>query len=58
MFELSSAPEKYQKVMSDVLKSCGEIAYDIIVFGTNTSEYNARLNPALVLWGQYDPRLI
>ena len=50
MFGLSSAPEKYQKVISDVLKSCdgvANIADDIIVFGTNASEHNARLHAVL-----------
>ena len=47
MFGLSSAPEKYQKVISDVLKSCdgiANIAEDIIVFGTIAFEHNARLH--------------
>ena len=50
MFGLSSAPEKYQKVISDVLKSCdgvANIADDIIVFGTNASEHNIRLHAVL-----------
>ena len=41
---------KYQNVISDVLKSCdgvANIADDIIVFGTNASEHNARLHAVL-----------
>ena len=47
MFGLSSVPEKYQKVISDVLKSfdgVANIADNIIVFGTNASEHNPHLH--------------
>ena len=46
MFGLSSALENYQKVISDVLKSCDGVANtadDIIVFATNASKHNACL---------------
>ena len=38
MFGISSAPEKYQKIISDVIQSCNgvaNIADDLIVHGTN-----------------------
>ena len=47
MVGLSLAPEKYQEVISDVLKSCNDVANiadDINVFGTNASEHNACLH--------------
>ena len=50
MFGLSSVPEKYQKVINDVLKSCNgvaNIADNIVVFDTNSSEHNARLHSVL-----------
>ena len=50
MFGLNSVSEIYQKVISDVLKSCNgvaNIADDIIVFGTNASKHNARLHAVL-----------
>ena len=51
MFGLSSAPEKYQQIIRDVLAECGEgvanIADDIIVFGRNLKEHDVRLRKVL-----------
>jgi len=46
MFGLSSAPEKYQKIICDVLKRCqgvANIADDVIVYGRNQEEHDRRL---------------
>ena len=43
MFEISSAPDKWQQIIRDVLTKCGEgdanIADDIIVYGRNVHEH-------------------
>jgi hypothetical protein len=46
MFGISSAPEKYQKIIQDVLRSCQGVlnmADDIVVHGTSMDEHNERL---------------
>jgi hypothetical protein len=49
MFGISSAPEKYQRLISDVIRGDGvaNIADDIIVFGRNETEHNERLTNVL-----------
>ena len=50
MFGLNAAPEKYQRAISDVSKSCdsvANIADDIIVFVSNASEHNTCLQAFL-----------
>ena len=50
MFGLSSAQEKYQKIISNVLKNCvgvANIADDIIVYGKGQKEHDARLDAVL-----------
>ena len=45
MFGLSSAPEKYQKIICDLLKNCegvANIADDVIVHGVDQKEHNKR----------------
>ena len=47
MFGISSAPEQYQKVLTQVLQGCGgvrNIFDDIIVHGSTEEEHNARLD--------------
>nr|XP_039266286.1 uncharacterized protein K02A2.6-like [Styela clava] len=46
MFGLSSAPEKYQQIIRDVVKNCrgvANIADDIIIHGRNVKEHDERL---------------
>ena len=46
MFELSSAPAKYQKIICDLLKNCegvANIADDVIVYGVDQKEHDVRL---------------
>ena len=46
MFGISSAPEKYQKVISDVIQGCngvGNIADDLIVYGADLEEHDRNL---------------
>ena len=50
MFGITSAPEKYQKIISDGLAGCNtvaNIADDLIVYGADLSEHDA--NPPKVL---------
>jgi len=50
MFGLSSAPEKYQKIVWDVLKNCegvANIADDVIVYGSDQMEHDKRLHKVL-----------
>lgn len=50
MFGISSAPEKYQKVISDVFRGCNgvaNIADDLIVHGADLEEHDRNLNAAL-----------
>ncbi|CAH1233137.1 RTL1 [Branchiostoma lanceolatum] len=50
MFGITSAPEKYQQIVRDVLKSCkgvANIADDVIVHGRDTSEHDERLYAVL-----------
>ena len=50
MFGLSSAPEKYQKIIGDLLKNCGgvaNIADDVIVCGVDQKEHDERLHKVL-----------
>ena len=50
MFGLSSAPEKYQKVVCDLLKNCegvANIADDVIVYGIDRQQHDERLHKVL-----------
>ena len=50
MFGLSSAPEKYQKIICDLLKNCegvANIADDVIVYGVDRKEHDERLHKVL-----------
>ena len=51
MFGVSSAPEKYQQIIRDTLAQCGvgvaNIADDIVVYGSNVDEHDARLRKVL-----------
>ncbi|CAK8692680.1 uncharacterized protein LOC143462177 [Clavelina lepadiformis] len=50
MFGLNSAPEKYQKIIRDVLKNCigvANIADGVIVHGQNREEHDRRLSAVL-----------
>jgi transposase InsO family protein len=50
MFGITSAPEKYQKIISDVLAGCkgvANIADDLIIYGADLSEHDANLNKVL-----------
>lgn len=50
MFGISSAPEKYQKVISDVIRGChgvANIADDLIVHGVNLEEHDRNLHAVL-----------
>ena len=50
MFGISSAPEKYQKVISDVIRGChgvANIADDLIVHGVNLEEHDQNLHAVL-----------
>jgi len=51
MFGISSAPEKYQQVIQQVLHDCSgtaNISDDIIIFGSDTDEHDRRLEQVLV----------
>ena len=46
MFGVTSAPEKYQQIIRDVLKGCAgvaNIADDLIVHGKDIEEHDVRL---------------
>lgn len=50
MFGITSAPEKYQQVIQQVLNGCSGTANiwdDIIVYGSDTAEYDERLEKVL-----------
>ena len=50
MFGLSSAPEKYQKVISDLLKNfegVANITDDVIVYGVDQKEHDKRFYKTL-----------
>ena len=50
MFGVSSAPEKYQKVISDVIRGCRGVANitdDLIVHGVNLEEHDQNLHAVL-----------
>ena len=50
MFGITSAPEKYQQVIQQVLQDCSgtaNISDDIIIYGPNTSEHDKRLEKVL-----------
>ena len=51
MFGISSAPEKYQQVIQQVLHDCSgtaNISDDIIVYGPDTDEHDRRLEQVLI----------
>ena len=46
MFGITSAPEKYQQVIQQVLQDCrgtANVSDDIIIYGANTDEHDKRL---------------
>ena len=50
MFGISSAPEKYQQVVQQVLQDCkgtANISDDVIVYGPNQMEHDQRLEKVL-----------
>ena len=50
MFGVTSAPEKYQQVIQQVLHDCSgtaNISDDIIVYGSDTAEHDVRLEKVL-----------
>lgn len=50
MFGITSAPEKYQQVIQQVLQDCSgtaNISDDIIIYGPNTAEHDKRLEKVL-----------
>ena len=50
MFGIASAPEKYQKIISDVLAGCkgvANIADDLIIYGADLSDHDANSNIVL-----------
>ena len=50
MFGITSAPEKYQKIVSDVLAGCSgvaNIADDLIIYGTDLIEHDLNLRKVL-----------
>ena len=50
MFGITSAPEKYQKIISDVLAGCkgvANIADDLVVYGADLWEHDANLHKVL-----------
>ena len=50
MFGITSAPEKYQKIISDVLAGCSgvaNIADDLIIYGTDLAEHDSNLRKVL-----------
>ena len=50
MFTITSGPEKYQQVIQQVLHDCSgmaNISDDIIVYGSDTAEHDARLEKVL-----------
>ena len=50
MFGITSAPEKYQKIVSDVLAGCSgvaNIADDLIIYGTDSIEHDLNLRKVL-----------
>ena len=50
MFEITSAQEKYQKIISDVLAGCSgvaNIADDLVIFGTDLEERDSNLRKVL-----------
>ena len=52
MFDLSSGPEKYQKVISDELNNCvgvANIADDIIVHGKDQKKHDEQLDTVLCM---------
>ena len=52
MFGITSAPEKYQKTISDVLAGysiVANIADDLVIYGTDLAEHNSNLRKVLTL---------
>ena len=50
MFRITSAPEQYQRIINDILKSCKgvvNIADDIVVHGATIEEHDRCLFPVL-----------
>ena len=50
MFGITSAPEKYQKIISDVLAGCSgvaNIADDLVINGTDLEEHDSNLRKVL-----------
>ena len=50
MFGITSAPEKYQKIVADVIQGCdgvANIADDLIVYGSNPEEHDKNLHTVL-----------
>ena len=50
MFGISSAPEKYQRIISDVIRGCkgvANIADDLIIHGKDAGEHNKNLREVL-----------
>ena len=50
MFGVTSAPEKYQQIIWDVLRGCGEvinIADDLVIYGNGVEQHDERLFRAL-----------
>ena len=50
MFGITSAPEKYQKIISDVIQGCdgvANIANDLIVYGSDLEEHERNLHAVL-----------
>ena len=50
MFGITSAPEKYQKIISDVLAGCSgvaNIADDLVIYGTDLEEHDSNLRKVL-----------
>ena len=50
MFEVTSVPEKYQKIISDVLVGCSRVANiedDLVIYGTDLEEHDWNLRKVL-----------
>ena len=50
MFGITSAPEKYQKIISDVLAGCSgiaNIADDLVIYGTDLEEHDSNVRKVL-----------
>ena len=58
MFGITSASEKYQKIISDVLAGCSgvaNIADDLVIRGSDLEEHDSNLRKVLTRWEDQGP---